>query len=333
MTENTDVQIELFTIKRPSHEIENDARTRETTPPLDVDLNITNPNKAAIAKLDLASQLRLIRPTLSQIINDTYSPAMWRIDAFYSGKLAAAAKSFNPDLAQFITPGDLGDVTEREVGGIVIPELRRWALGLWPNSATSTGQSNDRSRPRPIGSARYEALSPAERERFIKEVLVKEAIIQICIASTDLSQTDPKNPEGKATSAEPTAEPIPTPDELYASARNHLSDLHLRSDWHRLLEQFKSAWKVHWWAQRHTADELGRIWQEEAQRNRKEVELEGIMASKFVAAAPGKKIASDEYDDIVDARRNNVAYLVMEAKKEENRDRIFQPDRSMRRRK
>lgn len=41
---------------------------------------------------------------------------------------------------------------------------------------------------RPTGSARYEKLSPQQRQMFIIDVLVPEAIAQICILAYELSE-------------------------------------------------------------------------------------------------------------------------------------------------
>lgn len=80
------------------------------------------PSPSDFSALVRPDQLRLLRPHLSQIINETYSPAQKRINLFYKDYKGSMAKS---GLSKSMLYGDIG---ENEVADVIVPELQRWLL-------------------------------------------------------------------------------------------------------------------------------------------------------------------------------------------------------------
>jgi hypothetical protein len=216
------------------------ARTRAVTP--DEELHPDPLPKPQMADLSLQEQLRHVRKALLRVINDDYTPALWRADALYNGDFKSLESGFDDSKAYLIDNKDLGDLTEVDNDLVVLPELRRWALR--PDSTSliaSDGRPSKRkkhdtqahtgSRPalrsRPTGSERYEALSNAQREKFVQHVLRPEAMIQICIASVDLHDT----------SRDPTLDEHST----YQLARDHLGSLRNRVNWIHVEDQLSKA--------------------------------------------------------------------------------------------
>ncbi|WVQ75537.1 hypothetical protein IAR50_005164 [Cryptococcus sp. DSM 104548] len=119
--------------------------------------------------LPSAEQLRLIRPHLQSVLDESYPLAQWRLDTFHTR-----------DRESLNAQGNSGDYSEDEISGVLLPELRRWALRRerWRDV-----EQRPQEPPRPTGSQRYEALSPSDRDLFIQLVLLPEAIVEICIRS------------------------------------------------------------------------------------------------------------------------------------------------------
>ncbi|TYJ57366.1 hypothetical protein B9479_001905 [Cryptococcus floricola] len=99
--------------------------------------------------LPSAEQLCLIRPHLQLVLDESYPPAQWRMDAFHRGR---------NDRESLKAQGNSGDYSEDEIQRPPEP-------------------------PRPSGSRRYEALSPSDRDLFVQLILLPEAIVEICIRS------------------------------------------------------------------------------------------------------------------------------------------------------
>ncbi|ODN74464.1 hypothetical protein L202_06850 [Cryptococcus amylolentus CBS 6039] len=121
--------------------------------------------------LPSAEQLCLIRPHLQLVLDESYPPAQWRMDAFHRG---------GNDRESLKAQGNSGDYSEDEIVGVLLPELKRWALRRerWRDA-----EQRPPEPPRPSGSGRYEALSPSDRDLFVQLILLPEAIVEICIRS------------------------------------------------------------------------------------------------------------------------------------------------------
>jgi hypothetical protein len=139
------------------------AATRAATPPILAD-------EKPFANLSRQDQLYAIRPQLEKIIKDGYAPSLPRVDAFYLRKKV---------------PYLTGDYKEVELSTFFPPELRRWLLRpeaivsplISPDQDDADMQPNQ--SPRPTGSARFEELTDAQKEKFIIDVLVPESLVQL----------------------------------------------------------------------------------------------------------------------------------------------------------
>ncbi len=135
---------ETYASRAFKHE-EQSAMTREATPPTyNAQLNLPEDDYGSLL---LRDKLFLIRPHLVKILNDQYQPALELADAFYSSK--------NLSL-------QAGDMSQRVVEEILVPELLRW--GLRAEWSVGLPEVAVRGLIRPTGSQRYEVLSPEKKE-------------------------------------------------------------------------------------------------------------------------------------------------------------------------
>lgn len=95
--------------------------------------------------LSYAQQLQSIRPHLQLIIAEKYPPAQESIDKTYN-------KGFPPAAVR-------GDIPDIVIEDVFMPELRRWALRQERWGELEKGEEQER----PVGSERYEELTPEER--------------------------------------------------------------------------------------------------------------------------------------------------------------------------
>ncbi|WVQ81241.1 hypothetical protein IAT38_003363 [Cryptococcus sp. DSM 104549] len=159
-----------------------DANSRPPTPAPSIPLT-PDPTQAVaplppdeFADLERVDQLRLIRPHLQAILDETYEPAQWRVDSFYGNNKSRG--KLNHEAAY-------GNISEREVDLVILPELLRWTLRAdrWKDKDPKRELEEP---PRPTGSARFNALDIASVRQFINHILLPEAIIHLCLRSYDV---------------------------------------------------------------------------------------------------------------------------------------------------